>query len=248
MTVFGYRPGASLAHRLDVRFKLLFLIVISLVTLNGRPAGLAVLTVLALTAVCLARLPLAAAAREMKILGWLLLLVFVARALSTPGEPVFEILSLAPTLPGLLDGLLICWRLVLVVLFGFVLIATSRSTDLKAAVIWALKPFPSLPGPRLGTMMGLVVRFIPMIMEQARETTDAQKARCVDNRRNPIYRLVKLVVPLVRRIFEDADKLTLAMEARCYSDDRNGPKLKARPLSWWTALVVIGLCAVAWRL
>ena len=248
MTAFGYRPGHSLIHQLDVRFKLLFLIIISLVSLNSRPVGLAILSGLALAAVWQARLPLVAAIREMKVFIWLLLLVLAARALSTPGEPLFRFLSLAPTLPGLVDGLLVCWRLMLVVIFGFVLIATSRSTDLKAAVIWALGPFPGLPGPRLGTMMGLVVRFIPMIMDQARETTDAQKARCVDNRRNPVYRLVKLVVPLVRRIFEDADKLTLAMEARCYSEQRNSTKLTARPLSWWTALLVIGLCFAAWKL
>ena len=248
MTAFGYRPGASLAHQLDVRFKLLFLILISLATLNGQPAGLAILTVLALGVAIQGRLPLPEAVREMKIFGWLLLLVFIARALSTPGEPAFRILFLAPTLPGLRDGLLVCWRLVLVVLFGFVVIATSRSADLKTAVVWFLKPFPHIPGPRIGTMMGLMVRFIPMIMEQARETTDAQKARCVDSKRNPVYRIVKLVVPLARRIFEDADKLALAMEARCYSEHRNEAKLKARPLNWWTALLVIGLCALAWLL
>ena len=74
-------------------------------------------------------------------------------------------------------------------------------------------------------MIGLIIRFLPYILDQAKATADAQRARGVENRKNPIYRLIKFVVPLVRRTFENADNLAVAMEARCYSENRTDPEL-----------------------
>ena len=99
-----------------------------------------------------------------------------------------------------------------------------------------------IPSKRIATMMSLVVRFIPVIFDQARETADAQRARGVDNRKNPIYRLKKLGIPLMRRTFERADKLAVAMEARCYSENRTDPGLYARSKDWAALFVVICLC------
>ena len=44
LTAFSFQPGTSLLHKMDVRFKLLFLILISLVSLGGGFTGLGVLT------------------------------------------------------------------------------------------------------------------------------------------------------------------------------------------------------------
>ena len=44
LTAFSFQPGTSLLHKLDVRFKLLFLILISLVSLGGGFTGLGILT------------------------------------------------------------------------------------------------------------------------------------------------------------------------------------------------------------
>jgi biotin transport system permease protein len=69
-------------------------------------------------------------------------------------------------------------------------------------------------------MIGLIMRFVPVILDQAKETSKAQRVRGVENRKNPVYRLIKLAIPLIRRTFESADKLAVAMEARCYSENR----------------------------
>ena len=91
-------------------------------------------------------------------------------------------------------------------------------------------------------MISLLVRFIPMILSQARETADAQRARCIECRKNPVVRLVKLTVALLRRIFEDADRLVVAMEARCYTEDRTGPSFSATRLDW--AVLFLSTAAV----
>ena len=87
-------------------------------------------------------------------------------------------------------------------------------------------------------MLSLVMRFIPVILNQARETAQAQKARCVENRKNPIYRLRKIGFPLLRRTFENADRLIFAMEARCYNENSTIPDLCFHPADW---IALIGM-------
>ena len=91
-------------------------------------------------------------------------------------------------------------------------------------------------------MMSLILRFVPVIFDQAKETNDAQRARGVENRKNPIYRMRKLAIPLIRSTFERADKLAVAMEARCYSENRTDPALSSSRRDWIALFAVIGLC------
>lgn len=85
-------------------------------------------------------------------------------------------------------------------------------------------------------MLGLTIRFIPIILNQMRETADAQRARGIENRKNPVYRTVKFIIPLMRRTFEDADKLAVAMEARCWSENRTDPELSFGKSDWAAVL------------
>ena len=242
LTAFSFQPGTSLLHKLDVRFKLLFLILISLVSLGGGFTGLGVLTGLVAGLSIHSRLPLKSGFKEFRFFLIFLVLILVTRMLTTPGTALIEIKSIAITRPGLISGVLICWRLVIIALLGFLFVFTTPSSEIKAAVEWFLKPAAFIPGKRIATMMGLIARFIPVILNQAKETAEAQRARCVEYRKNPLYRLVRLGVTLIRRTFEQADRLIVALEARCYSDNRTDPDLCATRTDWFTLLIIIIIC------
>jgi energy-coupling factor transporter transmembrane protein EcfT len=233
LTALSFQPGTSLLHKLDVRFKLLFLILISLVSLGGGFTGLGILTGLVTALIIHSRLPLKSGFREFRFFLIFLVLILVARMLTTPGTALVEIRSIAITRPGLTSGVLICWRLVIITLVGFLFVFTTPSSEIKAAVEWFLKPADFIPRKRIATMMGLIARFIPVILNQAKETAEAQRARCVEYRKNPLYRLVRLGLPLIRRTFEQADRLIVAMEARCYSENRTDPALCATRIDWF---------------
>ena len=79
LTAFSFQPGTSLLHKLDVRFKLLFLILISLVSLGGGPAGLGILTGLVTALIIHSRLPLKSGFRELRFFVIFLVLVLLAR-------------------------------------------------------------------------------------------------------------------------------------------------------------------------
>jgi len=245
LTSFGFRSGTSLLHRLDVRFKLLFLILISSISLSGDFLRLGILTCLLTVLMVNSRLPLKTGLRELRFFLILLLLIMGARMVTTPGDPIIEVKFFSITRQGIFSGVLICWRLTIIVLLGFAFVFSTRSFEIKAAVEWLLKPFVFIPGKQIATMLGLTTRFVPVILNQANETAEAQRARCVENRKNPVYRLIRLGIPLIRRTFERADRLAVAMEARCYTENRTDPELCATRIDWMALVVMILVCGLA---
>lgn len=242
LSAFGYRPGFSIAHSLDARFKLLFLVVIGATGLKASPGSLLLLLPLVMTGLINAGAKLRDIFKELRYFLFFLLFVFAIRAISSDGTVLIDIYGISVTASGLKEGLLVCMRLIVIALSGLLFVATTRMLEIKAAIEWILKPFPFVPGGRISTMTGLMMRFIPVIMEQVKETSDAQKARCIENRKNPIYRTVKFAVPLLGRTFKNAGNVAVAMEARCYSDIRTGYKLSSKKSDWVVLSVVILIC------
>ena len=242
LTFFSFYPGSSLVHQLDARFKIFFVIVLSFICLNTSFQGLAALSTLITAFIFSIRLPLTHVIKELRYFLLLIVLVFVARTLSSDGAPDVNFRIFTISVNGLRSGLLICWRLAFIVFCGLAFISTTRSSQIKGAVQWYLKPIPFIPEKKIGTMMSLIMRFVPVILDQAKETLEAQKARGIENRKNPFYRLVKLGIPLIRRTFEQADDLVLALEARCYSDSRTNPPLRSHKRDWLSLLAIMVMC------
>lgn len=229
------RPGGSVLHRLDPRLKLVLVACASAASLHGGVAGLVWVggVLVAAGALC-ARLRPGAGGGGLRWLGLLLAFVLAARAVATDGAPVFSALGVTVTAEGLRDGAVVCLRLALAWLVGALLTATTRSSEVRAAVRWFLKPVPLVPADRVATMLGLLVRFVPLILEESARTAEAQRARAVEYRRNPVYRASRLAMALMRRVLTVADRLALAMEARCYTEARTAPALAAGRRDWLT--------------
>jgi energy-coupling factor transporter transmembrane protein EcfT len=244
LNVLNFRAGRSLLHQMDVRFKLISLIIISLSSLKAFVPSLSFLTLMLLVALVHAGLPLKRALKDLRYVFLLLLFVFIARSLTVPGMSVVEFKAVSVTREGLYEGAIVCWRLVVVIMIGLSCILTTRTSEIKAAVEWMLKPFPSIPSKRISTMMSLIMGFIPVIFEQAKKTSEAQRARGVENRKNPVYRLKMFGIPLMRRIFDRADKLALAMEARCYSGNRTDFLLSSGVRDWVVLTGVVCICFI----
>ena len=223
-TVFSFRSGATWVHGLDVRVKLAALVLLSLSSVHILPLRLTAMIAALLCLMKYLDLSFIAVLSELRFFLILLLIIFTTRMLSVSGVPVYSIGPIAISLDGILQGGVVCLRLSFVVLLGLILVASTRYSEIKRAVEWALTPFPFIPRRRVATMIGLLLRFIPVIFNEAREIKDAQRARAIEARKNPVYRIVKLVVPLVRRTFLRAEKLALAMEARCYQEMRTDPQ------------------------
>ena len=241
---FTYQSGSSNIHDLDVRFKFLALGIISVAILQYDAFPL---TSISLLSIILARyigLSPFSILIELRYFVLLLFLIVLARAFTTPGTPLPHLTWFPITRDGLIAGGITAWRILLVAVFGLIFIATTKPAAVKAGVVFFLKPIPTVPAARIGTMLGLLLRFIPLIFRQADATFDAQKARGIELRKNPFYRIKIFVIPFMRRLFMGTDRLIEAMEARCYSDQRTDPMLLSKKSDWWMLSCVIGVAGL----
>jgi energy-coupling factor transporter transmembrane protein EcfT len=236
------RSGPFPLQELDVRVKLLSLILISLSSLKMGTAGLSALSAAFLPMTVSAGVSLRMLLKEFRYFSILLILIVAARGLTLTLSPPTGERMIAVSLSGAAEGAVICWRLLLVGVAGAVFLSTTRSSRIKAAVEWIFSPFPFVYGKRIAVMIAVFMRFLPLILKQARETADAQHARGIGSRKSPVYRMKKLVVPLLRRTLNDADRLALAMSARCYSETRTDPILRATRRDLAAFIVVAGSC------
>jgi len=242
LSTFSFLPGQTSLHRMDTRIKLLGLMLISLLSLGAGVLALSVLSVLMIVLAVDCGLALTGLARELRYFFFLLLLIFIARSLSTPGETIWQWRFIHISAEGVVSGLLVCWRLLIVIVGGLLLVHSTRISRITGAVRWYFQPIPFVNATRVALMMGLVVRFIPGLLLRANETADAQRARCVENRKNPVYRLRVLVIPWLKNIFLEADELVQAMQARGYTGRRTEPEFSLRQGDW-IALALL-LCLV----
>lgn len=239
---FNFRSGTSILHRLDPRFKIVFLALISLSTLNAGGVGLLVLTVLFVMLAVDIRLPVSKIAFELRYFGIFLFVVFITRCLTEPGDPLFTYKFMTVTQQGLVEGSFAAWRLALVILMGLLFSVSTRPKEIRTAVEILFGPIPFLPEKRIAVMIGLIVRFIPVILHLTREMSEAQQARAIEQRKNPIYRASHLVLPVMRRIVDRADRLACAMESRCFDENRPTPPLKMGFADWRAMSVVLSVC------
>jgi len=245
LTAFHYRAGNTMVHSLDTRVKLVLMALASLAILNASATALMLLSGIVVILCLAGHVHLLSAARELRFFSIVLVMVFAARVLSTPGEPLLQIGFLVVGKAGLIGGAIVCWRLLLVVVLGLVFISSTRISQIKHAVAWFFTPVPWVPEKRVATMLGLVVRFIPVIFIRAGDVAAAQNARCVGSRRNPFYRLKVFSVPMLRSVFRDAGNLAAAMEARCYSEDASRGLMKAAKSDWLVLISGGSLCVIA---
>ena len=224
LTSFTYQPGTSLLHMLDVRCKIISLCLLSLSIIKADFISLALINTIITALVINAGIKPVVIFRDLKYFFILLVFVFAARALTTDGTPLIIFFTISITKQGTIIGARICWRFFIIMLLGMVFTKTTKPSSVKEAVQWFLSPVPLIPEKRVSIMISLFLRFMPFLIKQTKQISNAQKSRCADLQPNPIKKTVRLCVPLFKKTFQSADRLAMAMEARCYSEDRTDPK------------------------
>ncbi len=238
-TAFKYHYRNTGIHKFDPRFKLIITAALCITVSYLKIFPLLILLSIISAVITISKLPLINALKDIKPFIFFLLFVFIARLLTAEGKILFKISFISITAEGITEGTKIVLKLFSVMLAGYILIATTKTFEIKAAIEHLLKPVPCVPEKKISTMLGLLIRFIPLIIFCIKETDTAQKARLADNIKNPVYRIKRLVIPAVFKIINTADNLAAAMEARGYSEDRTSRKLTAKKTDW--IRLVIGL-------
>ena len=213
MTLALYVPRPTAVHRAPAGVKLLALSVTGALLFAVPTLPVAIGTLAAVLALALgsAQLPPQLLVRQVRLLlGWLIALV-VVHALVT----------------DLMTGAMAAVRLIAVVLAAAVVTATTRVTDMVAVVEWLCRPLQvvGVRPARIGLLIAMTLRFIPVLAERADRIREAQAARGGSAR--GVRATVALVVPLLISVLRMAHTVGEALDARGADDV---PPAR----SWWS--------------
>lgn len=210
-----YRPGDTVVHRLDPRSKLLAQAGLAAAAFGyPDPRWLAVLTAVGVLAAVAAGLRVRRVLRAFRV-------VFAFLALG----PVLAAVTLGP--PWLrpaaaVDSLLAVARVVPVLFASAAYTATTPVAETRAAVQAVV---PGRVGRLLGVGVGLVSRFFPLVLADARQVRSAVAARAGD-RLGVRARAQVLAVRTLHRALDRADTLSMALRARCFAWNPTTPALR----------------------
>ena len=200
MTAIGlYHPGTSVLHRVPAGWKLLgmTLAVIGVVLLT-KPWQLGIAAVILIGGFALARIPARVAWAQLWPMRWFLL--FIA---------VFQVIFTGPE-----RAVMVCGTLLITVAAAALVTVTTRVTDLLDVSQRLLRPLHrfGVDPDRVGLVLALTIRCIPLMVEIVRDVSEARKARGAG------FSLRAMAAPAVVRALRSADAMGDALIARGVDD------------------------------
>ncbi|MGY1620605.1 energy-coupling factor transporter transmembrane component T family protein [Geodermatophilus sp. SYSU D00965] len=195
-----YLPGTSPVHRVPAGLKL------------------AVLAALGVGLFLTARLEVQAGALAAVLVLGLLVARLPAGALAAQVRPVWPwlaaLLAVHLLVTDAVTGVTAVLRLLTLVLAAAVVTATTRVTALVAVVEWLAAPLRvvGVRPARVGLVIAMTLRFIPLVAEQAARIREAQAARGAGRLR------AGMLVPLLISVLRLAHTLSEALDARGADD------------------------------
>src|SRR5690625_2816992 len=234
MIIGQYVPGDSFIHKLDPRTKLIvifFYVIVVFFANNTLSYGL--LTLFVLIAVVTTRIPLRFIIKGLTPIWFLIAFTFLLHLfLTKEGPVVFEWWAFTFHKGGIIQGLVISLRFMLLILMTSLLTLTTTPIEITDAIEFLLQPLNKIKFPvhELALMMSISLRFIPTLMQETDKISKAQASRGVDFRtgkiRDRIRAIIPLLVPLFVSAFKRAEELAMAMESRGYRGDEGRTKLR----------------------
>ncbi len=231
--------GEALIERVNPFVKLvLFICLAAAVLLANSVYSIAVLAAFALIIFAVSGSAGKECVARLSGLGWFFAFVFAMNFLFFSPETAFaQWWVFSPSAAGAVQGARIGFRIALVTAFAAVLTSSTTPVQLTGAIETLLFPLAlfRVPVGEVAMILGIALRFIPVLQDEADLVRKAQTARGArwQNARGAncqtargarwkhragsgVAGLLPLVVPVCIAAFIRADELALAMEARGY--------------------------------
>ncbi|AYA26123.1 energy-coupling factor transporter transmembrane protein EcfT [Rhodococcus rhodochrous] len=201
MNTFGlYPPGHSVLHRLPAGAKLLAVaaLILALTLWIRQPWQVLPALALAVLAYAAARIPPRLAVVQLRPLVWMLAII-----------AAFQVL-----VAGWERAVVICGSLLVAVALAALVTLTTRTTEMLDAIVRAARPLArvGVDPDRVGLVLVMTVRAIPLIGTVITRVTEARKARGLG------FSLRALVVPVVVGALRTAEAMGEALAARGVDD------------------------------
>ena len=226
-----YVPSNSIIHKLDPRAKLFaVLLLVSSVVTSSSFVQLAAFLAGLLILIKIAKLKIKNIISSSRPIFFLAAFTFI-----------FNLIALALDNNILLSdafaqGAFLSSRLLMLMFYAVLLPLTTTPLELSDGIGELLKPLAKFkfPAQECAVMIGMALRFIPILMEETDKITRAQLSRGAKLDQGGIFKRLRaffpVLIPLFIIIFRRADDMALAMEARGYNIGRK--RTRRKPLKW----------------
>ncbi|MFC9554492.1 energy-coupling factor transporter transmembrane component T family protein [Rhodococcus sp. NPDC056960] len=196
-----YRPGDSLVHRMPAGLKLVMLIasILAATVFVRTPLEVGVVVVVVGLLFAVARIPWTVAVAQLRPVVWMLLII-----------AVFQVWITSPA-----RAVVVCGVLLISVALAALVTLTTRVTDMLDTVSRALGPLRrfGVDPDRIGLLLALAIRCIPLLTGIVQEVAQARKARGLQ------WSMTALATPVLVRALRTADAMGDALVARGVDDD-----------------------------
>lgn len=225
VAAFGaYRPGATMAHKMDPRAKIVFtvLFIATAFVAQGAPA-LLVLFAAAMAVQAASGSNVHAALRSLKPFAWLMAFVLVFDTLFVnSGDVIWSAGPATITTGGASCAIENVLRFVCVLLGTSTLMITTSPSQLTDGFSLMLRPL-SCFGVRTasaGLAMSMTLRFIPTLTKEFNKVCIAQMSRGADfangGALQRVLALVSALVPMFASALRRSESIVYAVEARAF--------------------------------
>ena len=221
MNLGQYIPTGSFIHKLDPRAKLFSLLfIISAVFPSKTPAGVILWAAVLCALAHASKIPFRMVLRSAKPVFFLAVFTFIFNVMFT----------------GIYEAVFTSARLVILMMFAVMLPLTTAPLELADGLNELLRPLERFrfPADECAMMIGMALRFIPLLMEETDKIIRAQLSRGAMLDQGNIFRRAKsffpVLIPLLIIIFRRADEIAVAMDARGYDGGKG--RTRRRPLAW----------------
>ncbi|MFD9663931.1 energy-coupling factor transporter transmembrane component T family protein [Rhodococcus sp. NPDC059968] len=196
-----YRPGDSLLHRMPAGVKLLLLIasIVTATVFVRTPLEVGVVLLVVGLLFAVAAIPWRVAVAQLRPVVWMLLII-----------AIFQVLITSPA-----RAVVVCGVLLISVALAALVTLTTRVTDMLDTVSRALGPLRrfGVDPDRIGLLLALAIRCIPLLTGIVQEVAQARKARGLQ------WSMTALATPVLVRALRTADAMGDALVARGVDDD-----------------------------
>lgn len=194
-----YLPGTTPVHRAPAGFKLLLMVAVGVASVFlGRVWEVAALLLVVVGGYAVARIPFRTAVAQVRPLLWVVAFAAVLHVVLDGWQRAFVVVGIVVSL---------------VLLAGLVTL-TTRTDAMVDALVGMLRPLRrfGVDPERVGLLVALGIRCVPVVVGLAEEVRDAQRARGLTASPRAF------AVPLVVRSLRHADALGEALQARGVED------------------------------
>ena len=204
ITLGQYYPAKSRIHALDPRVKLFatFIFLISLFVNNSFTGYIFIIACFGMV-IRVSRVPLGYMIRGLKGIIFIMCFSVIINIFITEGQVLLSFWIFKITLEGLIRAAYFAIRLILLILGSSLMTYTTTPNSLTDGLEKSLGflTYLRVPVHDFATMIGIALRFIPVLSEEA------------------------LIIPLLISAFRRAEDLALALDARCYNKEKWRTKL-----------------------